>query len=513
MLRRSALHRAPSAGELNDGFAGDSTDVPRPFYPSDPERTEREILLEVDEFTTNYGLDDIRDLLRKGALILDNPKNLARVTDLKEQEMGALVNEKIRSSRYFPLERSWMDLASYIATVAFGWKIYGIIATDFMNNVIPTPTSDIDITTLKPFVLLAGCLLLGLWGAEPLNQLCGRRGTILLSCLLFMVAALGTNLSESWQLHMASGLLAGFALGVELCTIPVYFAETSVAINRGAIMSRMQFLTGVGIVLATYSHSLLLGVVVESGINIAFTMIPASIFLVYFWISPESPHYFVAQEDMQSGYQSLRRIRKTEIQAARDLYQIHLSEGIVHSSPRLFDLIRVPAIRRATVSSVTVAVAEIFISSAGPPFPKPQSFRDLASLFGPAWLILIGLFELIMMIIVLQGIILIDSVGRRRMFLFSTLSMLVLSFFLISLPSNILGVVLLTLAHLTFSCIFSLGKHIPVTYAAEVFPPRHRILGMAATMTVFNVAYILALFKIPSSMAHKAYSVDVYFSE
>lgn len=69
---------------------------------------------------------------------------------------------------------------------------------------------------------------------------------------------------------------------------------------------------------------------------------------------------------MQQAYTSLKRLRNTELQAARDLYYIHAqlrAEAGAHTVrnnyiTRFTQLFTVPRLRRATVASGTVMIAQ-----------------------------------------------------------------------------------------------------------------------------------------------------------
>lgn len=65
------------------------------------------------------------------------------------------------------------------------------------------------------------------------------------------------------------------------------------------------------------------------------------------------------------AYNSLKRLRNTELQAARDLYyifaQIRLEETLVKKSnyvTRFIELFTIPRVRRATLASFTVMIAQ-----------------------------------------------------------------------------------------------------------------------------------------------------------
>jgi hypothetical protein len=55
----------------------------------------RQILSDVDTLVTQYNLDHIRDLLRKGALLSDDPSDLERVDRLTPDEKSTLLNDAV----------------------------------------------------------------------------------------------------------------------------------------------------------------------------------------------------------------------------------------------------------------------------------------------------------------------------------------------------------------------------------------------------------------------------------
>jgi hypothetical protein len=56
---------------------------------------------------------------------------------------------------------------------------------------------------------------------------------------------------------------------------------------------------------------------------LATAIIPAIVLLFLVFISPESPRFLIQKNEYDEAYKSLLELRGTEIQAARDLYNIH----------------------------------------------------------------------------------------------------------------------------------------------------------------------------------------------
>jgi hypothetical protein len=80
---------------------------------------------------------------------------------------------------------------------------------------------------------------------------------------------------------------------------------------------------------------------------------------------PESPRWYMKKGRYQDAYNSLCRLRNTPVQAARDLYFIHaqLVEELAiigqnNYATRFLELFTIPRVRRATLASFTVMIAQ-----------------------------------------------------------------------------------------------------------------------------------------------------------
>ena len=80
---------------------------------------------------------------------------------------------------------------------------------------------------------------------------------------------------------------------------------------------------------------------------------------------PESPRWLMKKDRYPEAYRSLVRLRHTELQAARDLYLIHVylqEELKIFRADtyfkRLTELFTIPRVRRATLASFVVMLAQ-----------------------------------------------------------------------------------------------------------------------------------------------------------
>lgn len=95
-------------------------------------------------------------------------------------------------------------------------------------------------------------------------------------------------------------------------------------------------------------------------------LLPALPLLIGVYFCPESPRWYIKKGKYSRAFRSLQRLRNNEIQAARDLYYIHSqlraesSMTAVRSNyiSRFMQLFTIPRLRRATVASGVVMIAQ-----------------------------------------------------------------------------------------------------------------------------------------------------------
>lgn len=77
--------------------------------------------------------------------------------------------------------------------------------------------------------------LVGCWLSDPLNNYFGRRGTIFLTALCLIASPIASGFSKSWQALFACRLVLGLGMGTKGSTVPVFAAENSPTVIRGAL--------------------------------------------------------------------------------------------------------------------------------------------------------------------------------------------------------------------------------------------------------------------------------------
>lgn len=144
-----------------------------------------------------------------------------------------------------------------------------------------------------------------LWGAVvgtlvsgTLSSRLGRRKTILISAVIFVIGSLFCSVATSESLLVVARLFLGIAVGVASFTAPLYLSEISPQKVRGSLISMYQLMITIGIVLAFLSNTWLASYATFNGVTgghwrlmLGIIAIPAALMFVGVLFLPESPRW------------------------------------------------------------------------------------------------------------------------------------------------------------------------------------------------------------------------------
>lgn len=160
----------------------------------------------------------------------------------------------------------------------------------------------------------------------------------------------------------------GIGMGIKISTIPVYSAEVSPASIRGAIVTSFQLYVAFGILVGFSSNLIFMNIGrLAWRFQLAAAFVPAVPLMVLIWLCPESPRWLMKKGRYQQAYRAFNRIRNTDLISARELFYAHcqiVAESEIFGGKslgrRVLELFTVPRIRRATVSSSIIVIAQQF---------------------------------------------------------------------------------------------------------------------------------------------------------
>ncbi|KAL2385157.1 hypothetical protein RJZ90_001453 [Blastomyces dermatitidis] len=462
------------------------------------------LLRDVKEFAQRFGLEDVLPILQRGALVAKDPANFENVEGITDDEVDAIRNEVLHKWRQ-PKPLLYTIILCSIGAAVQGWDQTGSNGANLsFPEAFNLPERDHPDAEKNQWIV--GLVNAGCWCSDPINYYLGRRGAIFISAVFCVLTPIGSAVAQSWPQLLVSRLLMGIGMGAKASTVPIFCAENTPASIRGGLVMCWQLWTAFGILLG-FSANL---AVKDTGniswrLQLGSAFIPAVPLVIGVFWCPESPRWFIKKGKVDRAYQSLLALRNHPIQAARDLYymysQIQIEEQIAGKSnyvTRFFQLFTVPRVRRATLASFVVMIAQQMCGINTMAFYSSTIFKGANATVTESLFASWG-FGLINFVFAFPAVWTIDTYGRRALLLFTfpqmAWTMLAggLAFYIPEDSKAHLGVIAFFIY--LFAAFYSPGEGpVPFTYSAEVFPLSHREVGMAwAVATCLFWAAVLSI--------------------
>lgn len=328
-----------------------------------------ELLSRVSEFAQEHQLTHILPMLQKGAMVGSDPHNFEAVEGLDTAEIEALRNETVHKWRQ-PKSLYYTVILCSVGACVQGWDQTG---SNGANLSFPVEFGIDRESGIDPWIVgfvnaapYLAAALFGCWMSDPLNYHFGRRATIFIAGIFCLFSVIGSGVSQNWQQLLITRILMGIGMGTKASTVPIFAAENCPAIIRGGLVMSWQMWTAFGIFLGFCANLAVYNTGALSWrLQLGSAFIPAVPLVCGIFFCPESPRWYMKKGKYQNAYNSLCKLRNTEVQAARDLYSIHVQLveeaaviGTGNYVSRFIELFTIPRVRRATLASFTVMIAQ-----------------------------------------------------------------------------------------------------------------------------------------------------------
>ncbi len=331
----------------------------------------------------------------------------------------------------------------------------------------------------------------------------GRKPTISMLAVLFLVAAVACVVAPSWVFLAVARFVLGIAVGGASVTVPVFLAELAPTEQRGGLVSRNELMIVAG-QLAAFAVNAVIGTVFSEDGNVwrymlAVAALPAIALFVGMSTVPESPRWLLAKGRRDDALAVLRQIRSADRAEAEmaEVEELAAAEAEASRS-RLRDLVAEPWLRKLLVVGVGLAVAQQLTGINSIMYYGTQVLTESGFSGSTALVANVGsgIVAVLAMVVALRVI---NRVGRRPMlmvgFTGTTVFHLLIGLSSLLLPEGTLRAVVVLVFVIGFVGTMQ-GTIGPLVWLmlSELFPQRLRGVGMGLTaLVLWTTNFVVSL--------------------
>ena len=404
-------------------------------------------------------------------------------------------------------------LITSTAVSALGGLLFG-----FDTAVVAGTTHQLtQVYALSPY-LLGFTVSSALWGtvvgamtAGYPGQRIGRRDSLRIMALFYVLSALGCGLAWSWGSLIVFRIIGGLGIGGSSVLAPMYIAELSPPQWRGRLVGFFQVNIVAGILLAYLSNYLIgrlnLGMT-EWRWQLGIAAAPALLFFMFLFFIPRSPRWLAMQNRTGEAAEVLRLIgnEEPELELAQIMNSIH-SERTSASEPLLARKYLLPiflAVTAGAFNQLTGVNACLYYLN--DIFAAAGASKVSAGMQSVA----IGFTNLVATLIAMTVI---DLVGRKKLLVTGTAGVCVCLYGIGEIFHSGAHQNLLIWLVIGFIAFFAISQGAVVwVYISEVFPTRVRAKGQALATTVLWVMNALISFAFPVLAKHSSATPFYFFA-
>ncbi|WP_199671336.1 sugar porter family MFS transporter [Salinisphaera sp. Q1T1-3] len=402
-----------------------------------------------------------------------------------------------------------LGLIAFIAT--FGGLLFGY-DTGVINGAVNPMTQDLGLTPMTQGFAVSILVFGAAIGAAVIGRLAdayGRRKTILLLSLIFIVGTFGQALSPNWQILSLFRFILGMAVGGASTTVPVYLAEVAPTERRGSLVTRNEIMIVSGQFAAFVINAVILHLWGQSPdvwrYMLVVGVLPAFALLVGMLRVPESPRWLSDQNQRQAAFDVLKTIRSPR-RAEAEMAEVNaLLERERHSKSGGIRDLSEPWIRWLIVIGATLGIFQQFtginaIMYYGTHMLESSGFSNNGAVIANTFN---GLFSVLGITV---GILLINKLDRRTM-LIGGFALIALFHVLVGLSAAFMPdtaykpyVTLVFVVAFVFSMQGTLGPLVWLMLS-EIFPLKIRSFAMGICVFVLWIANAIVAFGFPPVVA------------
>jgi sugar porter (SP) family MFS transporter len=258
--------------------------------------------------------------------------------------------------------RKRLGMVAMVAT--FGGLLFGY-DTGVINGALRPMTADLGLTPITEGIVTSSLLFgaaAGAVGGGRLSDTWGRRKTIILLAVLFLVGALSCVFAPNFEVMVVGRVILGLAVGGASSVVPVYLAELAPYEIRGSLAGRNELMIVIGQLAAFVVNAIIGSLWGEFGgvwrIMLAVAAVPAVALFLGMLRMPESPRWLISRGRTQEALAVLKTIRSSDRAEAEMADVKHLADEEKEMKLSGWDALKNKWILRILLVGIGLGVAQ-----------------------------------------------------------------------------------------------------------------------------------------------------------
>lgn len=399
------------------------------------------------------------------------------------------------------------SVVASVISIIFGYD------TGVMSGAMIFIEEDLKIDDMQ-IQVLAGilniCALVGALLAGRVSDYLGRRYTILLASIIFLLGSVLMGYGPNYPILLSGRCVAGIGVGFALMIAPVYSAEISSPTSRGFLTSLPELCISIGILSGYISNYFFARLSLQVGwrIMLGLAAVPSLLLAFFILRLPESPRWLVMQGRLGEAKNVLVQVSNSEHEAQVRFSDIKLAAGIDENCTD--DIVKVrnsngQHIWKELILRPSPPVRWMLLAAIGIHFFEHATGIEAVVLYGPRIFKKAGIHSknklllaqvgtgITRIVFITIATLSLDKIGRRKLLLTSVAGMI---FALVGLglgltivehsKEKLLWALSLCIGSTyTYVMFFSVGLA-PITwvYSSEIFPLKLRAQGHSIGVAV-----------------------------
>ncbi len=330
-------------------------------------------------------------------------------------------------------------------------------------------------------ILLIGALIGALFAGTLADKI-GRKQTMTLNTIVFVLGSVLIALADSYEMVLWGRFISGIGVGVVSVVGPLYLSEVSPPHLRGTFVSTYQFALAIGILISYYVNYSF-AEAADWRWMFAIGILPALLQMAALLFLPETPAWLFKQGKDERAIAALHRLRKDKIWMKQLDAMKSAASPHKHGS---WKTLLSPSLRYVVMIGIALSCFQQITGINAVTYFAPKIFQTVGfssstgAILASIWLGIINVS------FTLFAVWLLDKAGRRILLLICCAGM-ICSLAVFSCASYVHSAHLGTISIVSlmgYVAFFSIGLG-PVTWVilSEIFPLKIR--GKAMTVALF----------------------------